>query len=490
MAKRSALAQQLLEHMRKQGWLRAGDRVGVGVSGGADSVALLDLLVGPREKSGVQLHVVHFNHQLRGRASDADEKFVARLAAKYDLPFLVAREDVAAKAKRERANLEDAARRARYGYFERLVREGKVERIAIAHTADDQAETVLAHILRGTGLAGLGGIHPEAEHVFRPLLQFRRAELRAYLRAKHRDWREDATNRDMKRMRARIRQTLLPLLEKKFQPAVVEHLCQLAALAREDEAWLEASAEMQVSALTKNENGEIVVCISDLLGQLGNRKRGAAELQGLRAMSTRIVRRIVASLKPRAGQLSAVHVAGVLRLAEQSVSGKSLDLPGGVEVRRERGVLRFRCRETGTASTARKSDGAKFPHPLDLGAGTATLPLMELRRVLHFRVIDWPSEGRETSVTGAVLDRDRLRAPLVVRYWRPGDVMRPVGHLNAHRLARLLNELGASRWEKEVWPVLTSGGDMAWARGLPVATEFATGSKTRRAVVISEEPIL
>src|SRR5208282_5231773 len=141
--------------------LRPGQRIGVAVSGGADSVALLHLLLELRDKLGLVLSVVHLNHKLRGRASDADEKFVAKLAAKHGLPFFVAREDVSAKAKRERVNLEDAARRARYAFFDGLVSEGQLERIAVAHTADDQAETVIAHILRGTGLAGLAGIHPE-----------------------------------------------------------------------------------------------------------------------------------------------------------------------------------------------------------------------------------------------------------------------------------------------------------------------------------------
>src|SRR5208337_2251516 len=122
------------------------------------------------------------------------------------------RENIAAKTKSERGNLEDVARRARYAFFERLVQEGRLARVAVAHTADDQAETVLAHILRGTGLAGLGGIHPQTESVVRPLLGIRRAELRAYLRAKKQKWREDATNQDTARMRARIRKKLLPLL--------------------------------------------------------------------------------------------------------------------------------------------------------------------------------------------------------------------------------------------------------------------------------------
>ena len=140
--------------VEKQGLLRAGERVGVAVSGGADSVALLLLLVELRKQLGIVLSVAHFNHKLRGKNSDQDERFVAKLAAKHGLVFHSGQMDVGAKAKRDKRNLEDTARRARYEFFEGLVQSGHVDTVAVAHTADDQAETVMGHILRGTGLAG------------------------------------------------------------------------------------------------------------------------------------------------------------------------------------------------------------------------------------------------------------------------------------------------------------------------------------------------
>src|SRR3977135_4141973 len=144
----TALKHRFLANVKKHEMMRPGDRVGVAVSGGADSVALLLLLLEVRERLGIVLSVVHFNHKLRGKASDADEKFVAKLAAKHGLEFHAASVHVALKAKKERANLEDTARRARYDYFHSLVESGALARIAVAHTADDQAETVLAQILR------------------------------------------------------------------------------------------------------------------------------------------------------------------------------------------------------------------------------------------------------------------------------------------------------------------------------------------------------
>src|SRR5215471_12868553 len=253
-----------MQHLEVQEFSRPGDRVAVAVSGGADSVALLLLLLELREGLGIVLSVVHFNHQLRGKASATDEKFVAMLAAKHKLEFHSTSADVAKQAKKEQANLEDAARRARYDYFRSLVDSGVCTRIAVAHTAEDQAETVLAHILRGTGLAGLGAIHPVAGPIFRPLLTIRRKELRAYLRRKKQAWCEDTTNRDTKRLRARIRKKLLPLLEKQFQPAIVEHLTTLADLAREDEAGLHGQAVLRVCALSRQTEGALRIPAKDI----------------------------------------------------------------------------------------------------------------------------------------------------------------------------------------------------------------------------------
>jgi len=491
---KASLSTRVLDAMRLHALVQAGERLGVAVSGGADSVALLLLLLEAREKLGIVLSVVHFNHKLRGKGSDADEKFVARLAAKHGLEFHSASADVAGKAKKERANLEDAARRARQDYFRALTELGVCERIAVAHTADDQAETVLAHLLRGTGLAGLSGIHPVAGPVFRPLLSVRRSELRRFLHARKQSWREDATNRDTKRMRARIRRKLLPLLQKQFQSAIVEHLCTLALLAREDEAFLDVMAEERVRALVRKSGEQARIGLDDLfqpwkkVGFNTEDTDGAGGTEKTRALSTRMVRRIVESIKQRQGQLGAGHVEAVLQLARGGRSGSSLSLPGGVEVRKERDTLVF----LGVANAGTRTSliaPREYDYKVDLAREDTEVRVAELGCVFRFRVIDWPPNRGETSKDGAVLDRDRLRFPTVLRNWRPGDRLHPQGRRSAHKLKRLLNEKRVSRWERDGWPVLTSGGVLAWARGFPVAAEFAANERTRAGIVIAEETI-
>lgn len=468
--------------------MRPGDRVGVAVSGGADSVALLLLLLELRKELGVVLSVVHFNHKLRGKASDADERFVANLTAKHKLEFRSASADVAKKAKKERANLEDAARRARYDYFRSLVASGACTLIAVAHTADDQAETVLAHLLRGTGLAGLGGIHPLAGPIFRPLLPVRRTELRTYLRRKKQSWREDATNRDTRRMRARIRKKLLPLLEKQFQPAIVEHLTSIANLAREDEAFLDALLEQRMATAVRERDGEVRIALADLFVAGGGKGLNIDSHLGFAAMSKRMVRGIVRRLKKRGGQWSASHVDAVLELARDGRNGTSLSLPGSIEVRKDRETLVFRVMQNAATNRARNTP-REFSYDIDLSRGAQDVRVPELGCVVRFTVIDWPSAGEENNKRQMVLDRERLRSPLVLRNWRPGDRLRPSGHQNAHKLKRLLNEKHISRWDREGWPVLTSAGVLVWARGFAVASDFAADERTCSGIAIAEEKL-
>jgi tRNA(Ile)-lysidine synthase len=179
---------------------------------------------------------------------------------------------------------------------------------------------VLAHILRGTGLTGLGGIHPVAGSVIRPLLQIRRKELQTYLRAKKQKWREDATNRDTIRMRARIRRKLLPVLEKRFQPAIVEHLTTLADFAREDESFLETVVEKRAAELVQKCGESVRIAATDLLEPLN-------KVEEASALSKRLVRHIVKGLKPRHCPTGAGHVDAVLELARHGQSGTSLPCP-------------------------------------------------------------------------------------------------------------------------------------------------------------------
>jgi tRNA(Ile)-lysidine synthase len=483
-----SLENRVLETIRRERMLASGDRAGVAVSGGADSVALLRMLESLRDRLGVTLVVVHFNHKLRGAESDADARFVEDLARARGLEYVGGSEDVAAAAAAHKWNLEDAARRLRYSFFERTIAEGRATRIVVAHTADDQAETVLAHILRGTGPSGLAGIYPAVGSVVRPLLGERREDLRKYLRQLGQDWREDSTNRDLSKQRARIREQLLPLLERDFSPRAVKHLAGLASLAREEEVFWSALVEDRFQALVRAGQGKLGIRIQDLLAPLD--LTSAKEPAALRSLTERLIRRLYQELRDSPGGLTAVHVEQVIHLAAASASGSRAELPGGVLVERNFDELIFSgANRTGRSSRTRETASQEnaYLYVVTLPAqGVATVTVPELNSRFCLKVIDWSVSERDTKRDSAVLDANLLREPLVLRNWRPGDAYRPRGRRQPKKLKEMFLAVRVPSRDRGSWPVLESGGRVAWARGLPPADDFCVREGTRAGVVIEE----
>lgn len=483
-----SLENRVLQKIRRERMLATGDRAGVAVSGGADSVALLRMLESLRDRLGITLAVVHFNHKLRGKESEADARFVEELARARGLDYIGGCEDVAAAASANKWNLEDAARRLRYAFFERTIAEGRATRVVVAHTADDQAETVLAHILRGTGPTGLAGIYPALGSVVRPLLGERREDLRKYLRQLGQDWREDSTNRDLSKQRARIREQLLPLLERDFAPRAVNHLAGLASLAREEEVFWSALVEDRFRALVRADQRRFRIRIHDLQAPLA--LASAAEPAALRSFTERLIRRIYQELRGSAAGLTTVHVEQVIHLAAASASGSRAELPGGVIVERNFDELTFSGeRRAGRSSRARETASQEnaYLYVLSLPVqGVATVSVPELNSRFCLKVIDWSVSERDTKRDSAVLDANLLREPLVLRNWRPGDAYRPRGRRQPKKLKEMFLAGRVPSRERASWPVLESGGRVAWARGLPPADDFCVREGTRAGVVIEE----
>jgi tRNA(Ile)-lysidine synthase len=331
---KSDLERALVRAIEGTGLIAPGDRIGVAVSGGADSVAMLRLLDAARRQIGITLIVVHFDHCLRAESAE-DASFVQELARSRGFPYIIECANVGAVAAREKRNIEDTARRLRYDFFARVVSKERATKIAVAHTMDDQAETVLARLLRGCGPSGLAGIHPRMGVVVRPLLGFRRAALRDYLRQIGQEWREDRTNLDQSRQRARIRQGLLPLLERDYSPDTVEHLANLAQLSAEQEQFWSALVEDRFAALAARRGSSVLIDVSKLLSPLELASREDVQIgDPLRSLTERMIRRLYQEVRGDLLKLTSVHVADVLHLASGSESGRQIDLPGGVIVTR------------------------------------------------------------------------------------------------------------------------------------------------------------
>jgi tRNA(Ile)-lysidine synthase len=435
---------------------------------------------------------VHFNHQLRGAESDADGQFVSALAREDNIDFIMGNEDVAAWARNHACNLEDAARKCRYSFFSELVRDQRITRICVGHTADDQAETVLAKLIRGTGPSGLGGIYPVAEYVARPLIDIRRAELREYLMSEGQNWREDSSNSDESRLRAKIRARLLPALEQDFQPAIVSHLSNLSALARDDEEFWNAFVEQRFTALVSNQKGTFRIAIDDLLKPLSSQGSRQENQSPLTALTTRLIRRILHELKGERSGFTSRHVDDILHLATASTSGHRIQMPADITVARSFDDLLFLRTSRGEGQITAELGGEtiEFHYALTFESQYEQhVDLPEIGTRLRLKVIDWPAMPRDTSLEPFVADWNRLRTPAVVRNWLPGDAFRPQGRLRNRKLKHLMREKRIAPRDRRGWPVLTSAGEIVWARGFPVAQEFVAKKDTRKVLAISEEPL-
>jgi tRNA(Ile)-lysidine synthase len=291
----------------------------VGLSGGPDSVALTDALASLRRRRGFRLVAAHLDHGLRADSAE-DAAFCAALCERLGVPFRSAVADVRARARRERGGLEQAARRERYAFLRRVAGEERAAAVAVAHTRDDQAETLLLRLLRGAGATGLAGMRARAGDLVRPLLVVSRDEVIAHLRERGLPWREDPSNADRAHWRNRVRHELLPYLEARFNPRVREALARTAAILGDEAGHLRAEAEALVERAARREGEVLVLSRSALVGAPTAVARAAIRQALLRAGGLR--------------QVGAGHVDRVLALAcSKTPSGRRLPLPGGREVR-------------------------------------------------------------------------------------------------------------------------------------------------------------
>ena len=528
-----SLAERVLSHIQRQELLTPGDRVGVAVSGGIDSVALLRLLLELSSELGIVLSVVHFNHKLRGAESDADQEFVAQLAREFDLEFQVDGNDVAERARADGVSVETAARELRYGFFRSLLGEASVDepqrlkpnsektsfrgaaltKIVTGHTLDDQAETVLMRIIRGAGLRGLGGIHPRllievddgeiSGEIVRPLLGIRRRELEQYLKDIGQSWREDSSNTDERFTRNRVRKLVVPLLEQEFNPAVAENLAELAEIARgEEDYWEnEIAGWMGTSVQWSQPEWARVVSPSFVQITLGGPKSMSSQDADLHmkidnapwlvmnASVSRmwflgepiaVQRRLVKAIGENAGiPLEFKHVEEILRLAAQDgPSGKELSLPLGWKLVREPESLVFVTPDLRDTAPPHDYD-YELPIP-------GRVVVYEAGSSIEARAI--PAGGAAGYNPDHLLDAESVPGPFRVRNWRPGDRFWPAHTKSPKKIKELLQERHVAQPERKSWPVVVCGDEIIWLRGFPVPPKY--GAKPgRTAILIAEVPL-
>ena len=577
-----SLAQRVLSHISREDLLRPGDRIGIAVSGGVDSVALLRLLIELRQELGIVLCVVHFNHKMRGAESDADQEFVADLAREHGLEFYCESGDVEQVAAEEHSGLEAAARELRHGFFGELLGCGASEdsstsgakaqnlesanrsaesaappqgnpqglkpgslvepngtaeavpfpnqtrtrkaaahflnKVATGHTLDDQAETVLLRLIRGTGLGGLGGIYPRVlvedededgdfqGEIVRPLLGIRRRELEKYLTELKQTWREDSSNAESKFTRNRLRSLVLPVLEREFNPAVTENFSELAEIARDEEdywqnevsGWLGTVVQWSEPEWTRGIPGfggsQSLVQIlpsqvespdPELLERLN--QTGPAVMNAsvsrpwLLTEPKAVQRRVLKAIGEEAGiPLEFKHVEEILRFAaEDGPSGKELSLPLGWKIVREPEAMVFV-----TPDLRRQERIPDYEYSLAV-PGRVFVPELEVV-VEALRVT---GESRDAEYNPEQLLRaDLLPRELMVRNWRAGDRFWPAHTKSRKKVKELLQERHVEQPERRLWPVVSKDkGEIIWMRGFPVPAALRAKAG-QEAILIREIP--
>lgn len=434
------------------------------VSGGSDSVAMLLLLHDLHLAGELQLaSVAHCNHQIRPEAA-ADEAFCRALAARLSLPFVSTAIDVPARARERRESIEVAARQARRGFLEDVRRQCGAERIALAHTRDDQAETLLLRLVRGTGTRGLTGIRPRGGRRVRPLLWATRGDLQAMLVGRGETWQEDATNADLTHPRNRIRHELIPYLARHFNPQVQDALARLGDIARADEAWLTRTATAAAAGL-------ITVSPADV----------RLDRRALAMLPTALARRVVQAAWTATGAATTAGLAeidAVLDMARQSRGGAELaglraEHSGDFVVLVSRGAVRPASRFCLDLPTPGTVSEPSLGWSLD---AEGPMPAAAAER----------AAAAADEAVKVMVAADGLESPLIVRSRRPGDRLQPFGLGGRHKKVQdLLVDRKVSRLERDHVPIVTDRQDrIIWVVGHGFGEEFRVTAGTKAVILL------
>ncbi len=441
--------------------LTQGETVGVAVSGGADSLCLLHVLLELRAEFGLNLAIIHIDHNLRGEQSQADAQFVLETAQQLSLPFHLR----TLAPGRAGGNLEQEGRRARYRFFRELIHSGAVQKVALGHTQSDQAETVLFRLLRGSGSAGLAGIRPVTNFgIVRPLLSVTRAEVEDWLKERDVSWREDATNAELRFDRNRIRHLLLPELEAEWNSSIADTLAQTADWAYEEEQYWHIEIPRVLADRVRFEKSTAVMDVEWL---------NALPV----AVARRVLREIVRRVKYDLLGVSFAHIE-VIRLLATASEGSGRVQIAGIEVFRSFNWLRFVIRPGSGGKVARNWQVC-VTAPGHYVVPPATIELEVIRSETAYN---------ETVYNGDVnaLDWERAGGPLVLRNWRPGDHYQSCRHIGPEKIKNLFQEHRVPSWERRDWPIITVGDAIVWVSRFGPAAHCAADAGSRTVLRIRE----
>ncbi|HHX77418.1 MAG TPA: tRNA lysidine(34) synthetase TilS [Firmicutes bacterium] len=442
-----------------------GDKVLLAISGGPDSMALLEALFILSEELKISLHVVHLNHRFREEAQKEAE-FVREKAQEKELPATILEYDVPGYRDINRLSSQEAARQIRYRLFRKVALETGANRIAVAHHSDDQVETLLLNLIRGTGLEGLKGMQPERDwqgvSIIRPFLALTRKEIESYLAANNIESCLDKSNLKETYFRNKIRLRLLPLLEREYNPNLRKGLLTLSRIVAETEAYMDEKTEEALTAVAKPFSGE------EGEGLSLNRR----DFLGLPlALQSRVLRKSLACLLPGLKGLSSRHIGSLRRLASGE-TGASINLAGGLKASLTYNAILI----TREAGKPRLFTPVFLPVP-----GRVNLPALGLAmkaEILDQDKAPWPPDPKKE----ALLDYEAIRGAkrLLVRRRRPGDRFRPLGLAGSKKLKDYFIDKKIPRAKRDHFPLVMINEDIVWVAGLEIGDAYKIKPETKK----------
>ena len=437
--------------------LRAGDTVVAAVSGGADSIALLDILCS-LEELRLRIVVAHLNHMLRGVDSDGDASFVRDMAQRYDLPFELQSVDVYRFSMENGLSLEEGGREARYAWFDDIAARTGADAIALGHHADDQAETVLMRLLRGAGTSGLSGMSAGVgSRYVRPLLCATRVEIEDYLKERGIPFRTDGSNSDTRFLRNRIRHELLPYL-KTFNPSISDRLIATAQILSADEALLESLTDRAFDRLALSANDGIKLDIAGLL----------SEPRGLRF---RVYRRAIRATKGNLLRMALKHLQMIDELASSPKANSHADLPGNVKV--------AKCYQTLSITSGTADSRTELPELVIEGPGVYPL---HGNRTLSICIGRPPGSWKDLPPWKACFDPDAAPFPWIVRTFRAGDRFVPLGMTGSKKLKDFFIDMKIPPRDRRTVPLIVCNDRIIWIAGLRVAADARLKDRAKAAI--------
>jgi tRNA(Ile)-lysidine synthase len=455
------LIAQIKRTIARFGMLSPGDRVVVAVSGGPDSVCLLGVLRDLAPEFRLTLHVAHLDHMIRGEESASEARFVERLAKDLGVPATIERIDVRRYCAERGLSTQAGAREVRYAFLERTARGIAADRISLGHTANDQAETLLMRLIRGSGITGLAGIPPKRDMIVRPLIETTREQVLAYLKANALDFVTDPSNRSPLYTRNRVRSEIIPVLER-FNPRIIGTLASTAARIRDEEAATDSHLRRMLPAILRREEDTVWFDREAFLALPAADRR-------------RTVRAAVTSLCGSESELSGIRTEEALEFLATAQTGRSLDLSCGLVLTREYDAFRLSPR------TGRQEFCVPLPVP---GSARITALGIEAETAVRDRKQTAPETGNY--LWQGIFDYDKICLPLYLRSRRQGDSFQPAGMKGKHKkLQDLFVDEKVPRSLRDRVPLLATEQDILWVVGIRTDGRMLPGSGTQRLLTVT-----